>query len=247
MHRRNLMKNFLKFSGSFLLFSIASGFTKSKVDKQKLPNLFNNKSNKTMTIQLPPLPYEKNALMPYISENTINYHYGKHHQTYVNNLNNLIKDTELSNKSLEDVIKISANDTSKVAIFNNAAQIWNHTFYWNSMKPNGGGTPDASLLAKIESDFGSYENFVNEFKNSAISQFGSGWSWIVLDENKKLKIIKTGNAETPLTNPKLKPLLTIDVWEHAYYLDFQNARANYIEMFLNNLINWDFVNKNLAQ
>jgi len=198
MHRRNLMKNFLKFSGSFLLFSIASGFTKTKVNKQKLPNLFNNKSNKTMTIQLPPLPYEKNALMPYISENTINYHYGKHHQTYVNNLNNLVKDTELSSKSLEDIIKISANDPSKVAIFNNSAQIWNHTFYWNSMKPNGGGAPDASLLEKIESDFGSYENFVNEFKNSAISQFGSGWSWIVLDENKKLKITKLETPKLPL-------------------------------------------------
>ncbi len=245
MHRRNLIKNFLKFSGSFLLISIASGFTKTKANKQKLP-LFNNKSNKTM-IQLPSLPYEKNALMPYISENTINYHYGKHHQTYVNNLNNLIKDTELSSKNLEEIVKISANDSSKVAIFNNAAQIWNHTFYWNSMKPNGGGVPNASLLAKIESDFGSYENFVNEFKNSAISQFGSGWSWVVLDEKDKLKILKTGNAETPLTNPKLKPLLTIDVWEHAYYLDFQNARANYVDIFLNHLINWDFINQNLIK
>ena len=195
-------------------------------------------------IELPNLPYERNALEPYISENTINFHYGKHHQAYVTNLNNLIKGTELEGKSLEEIIKISANDKTKMGIFNNAAQVWNHTFYWNSMKPNGGGKPSDKVLEKIEADFGSFENFIIEFKNAGATQFGSGWAWLVL-ENNKLKITKTANAETPLTT-EAKPLMTMDVWEHAYYLDFQNARPNYIDTFLNHLVNWDFVAKNLA-
>jgi Fe-Mn family superoxide dismutase len=196
-----------------------------------------------MTFELPALPYSKNALAPHISENTINFHYGKHHQTYVTNLNNLLKDTDLIGKSLEEVIKISAVDKTKAGIFNNSAQVWNHTFYWHSMKPNGGGKPTGEILTKIEADFGSYENFVTEFKNAGTTQFGSGWAWLVLD-NDKLKVIKTGNAETPLTT-SVTPLLTMDVWEHAYYLDFQNARPTYIDTFLNHLVNWDFAKNNM--
>lgn len=198
-----------------------------------------------MPFELPTLPYGKNALAPHISENTINYHYGKHHQAYVTNLNNLISGTDLGDKSLEEIIKISANDKTKVGIFNNSAQVWNHTFYWHSMKPNGGGKPTGEILKLIESDFGSYENFVTEFKNAGATQFGSGWAWLVLDSG-KLKVVKTGNAETPLTT-SAKPLMTMDVWEHAYYLDFQNARPTYIDTFLNHLVNWDFVNENLKK
>lgn len=198
-----------------------------------------------MPFELPTLPYGKNALAPHISENTINYHYGKHHQAYVTNLNNLISGTDLADKSLEEIIKISANDKTKAGIFNNSAQVWNHTFYWHSMKPNGGGKPSGEVLKHIESDFGSYENFVTEFKNAGATQFGSGWAWLVLDSG-KLKVVKTGNAETPLTT-SAKPLMTMDVWEHAYYLDFQNARPTYIDTFLNHLVNWDFVNENLKK
>ena len=198
-----------------------------------------------MPFELPTLPYSKNALAPHISENTINYHYGKHHQAYITNLNNLISGTDLADKSLEEIIKISANDKTKAGIFNNSAQVWNHTFYWHSMKPNGGGKPSGEVLKQIESDFGSYENFVTEFKNAGATQFGSGWAWLVLDSG-KLKVIKTGNAETPLTT-SAKPLMTMDVWEHAYYLDFQNARPTYIDTFLNHLVNWDFVNENLKK
>ena len=198
-----------------------------------------------MPFELPTLPYGKNALAPHISENTINYHYGKHHQAYVTNLNNLISGTDLADKSLEEIIKISANDKTKAGIFNNSAQVWNHTFYWHSMKPNGGGKPSGEVLKHIESDFGSYENFVTEFKNAGATQFGSGWAWLVLDSG-KLKVVKTGNAETPLTTTA-KPLMTMDVWEHAYYLDFQNARPTYIDTFLNHLVNWDFVNENLKK
>lgn len=200
------------------------------------------KKGVNMAFQLPELPYAKNALVPHISENTINFHYGKHHNAYVTNLNNLVAGTDLAEKSLEEVIKISSADKTKAGIFNNSAQVWNHTFYWHSIKPNGGGKPSGELLKKIELDFGSYENFATEFKNAAATQFGSGWAWLVLEEG-KLKIIKTSNAETPLTT-NAKPLLTIDVWEHAYYLDFQNARPNYIDTFLNHLINWDFASQN---
>ncbi len=197
-----------------------------------------------MTFQLPELPYAKNSLEPHISANTLNFHYDKHHQAYVNNLNNLIKGSNLEGKNLEEIIKISVNDSSKTGIFNNAAQVWNHTFYWHSMKPKGGGEPQGELLIKINQAFGSFENFTQEFKNAGISQFGSGWVWLVL-ENDLLKIVKTSNAATPITT-SAKPLLTMDVWEHAYYLDFQNARPNYIDTFLKYLINWDFANENLS-
>ncbi len=217
------------------------------------PNLFkggsNNSSNKIkgekMTIQLPNLPYSKDALEPNISENTINYHYGKHHKAYVDKLNEAIKGTDLESKSLEEIIKISADNSSMAGIFNNSAQVWNHTFYWNSMSPNGGGKPSGDLLQKIESDFGSFDNFVQEFKNAGATQFGSGWAWLVLDGG-KLKVTKTSNAQTPLTTDAI-PLLTMDVWEHAYYLDYQNSRPNYIDIFLNKLVNWNFVTDNLKK
>jgi superoxide dismutase, Fe-Mn family len=196
-----------------------------------------------MTITLPNLPYDKKDLEPFISENTLNFHYGKHHQTYVTNLNNLISGTDLEGKSLEEIIDISRKNNQD-GIFNNAAQIWNHTFYWHSMKKNGGGKPEGKLLAKIEEDFGSFEKFTEEFKVAGATQFGSGWAWLVSDENGKLQVVKTLNAETPL-GTNLKPLITMDVWEHSYYLDFQNARPKYIETFLNNLVNWDFALENL--
>lgn len=204
-------------------------------------NIKNN--TKIMTIELPALPYERNALEPHMSENTLNFHYGKHHQAYVTNLNKLIAGTELEGKSLEDVVVAVANDNSKAGVYNNAAQVWNHTFYWNSMKPNGGGNPDADLLAKIEADFGSFDKFKEEFATAGATQFGSGWAWLVLD-NGKLKITKTANAVTPF-GTGVTPLMTMDVWEHAYYLDYQNARPKYIEVFLDKLVNWDFVASNL--
>jgi Fe-Mn family superoxide dismutase len=196
-----------------------------------------------MTINLPSLPYEKDALEPFISKNTLDFHYSKHHQTYVTNLNNLISDTDLKDKNLEEIIKIS-NKNNQIGIFNNAAQIWNHTFYWNSMKKNGGGKPSEKLLNKIIEDFGSFDQFISNFKAAGATQFGSGWVWLVLNKD-KLEILKTSNAKTPITSD-LIPLITMDVWEHAYYLDFQNARPKYIETFLDNLINWDFAEQNLA-
>jgi Fe-Mn family superoxide dismutase len=234
--RRSLLNLCLK--GSSLIF-LSSCFNSLK---QK--TFIKKQQNKNMTVQLPELPFAKNALEPHISENTINFHYGKHHQGYVNNLNNLIKGTKFEQKSLEEIIQLSFDDKSNQAIFNNAAQIWNHTFYWHSISPNGGGKPSGTLLNKIEENFGSFENFSSQFKNAAATQFGSGWAWLVLEEN-RLKIVKTDNAQTPLTNKNLKPLITIDVWEHAYYLDFQNARPNYIDSFMNHLINWNFANSNL--
>lgn len=238
---QNSKRIFVKYTAISFLTAFAT-YKLGLFDKLKLKN---NKTGENMTkIELPNLPYEKNALEPYISENTLNYHYGKHHQAYVTNLNNLIDGTELEGKSLEEIIKISEKDASKIGIFNNAAQVWNHSFYWNSMKPNGGGKPSGKVLAKIEESFGSYENFVKEFSNAGATQFGSGWAWLVLEDN-KLKIIKTANALTPLTS-NATPLMTMDVWEHAYYLDFQNARPNYISTFLEKLVNWEFVEKNLG-
>jgi len=195
-----------------------------------------------MAYELPNLPYAKDALAPHISEETLNFHHGKHHNTYVVNLNNLLDGD--SSKSLEDLMKETAGDASKAGVFNNAAQIWNHTFYWHSMKPNGGGKPTGAIAAKIDEDFGSYEKFVEEFKTAGATQFGSGWAWLVLDGG-KLKVTKTPNAECPLT-AGATPLLTMDVWEHAYYIDFQNRRPDYIATFLENLVNWDFANENLA-
>lgn len=197
-----------------------------------------------MTITLPELPYEKNALEPHISSNTLNFHHGKHHNAYVTNLNKLVEGTNLANETLEDIIKKTANDSDKAGVFNNAAQVWNHTFYWQSMKPRGGGLPSGDIAEKISTDFGNYENFIEQLKNAGLNQFGSGWAWLVL-KNNKLEVIKTSNADTPLAYD-IKPLLTVDVWEHAYYLDYQNGRGNYLDAFINNLINWEFVNSNLG-
>ena len=198
-----------------------------------------------MPFTLPDLPYAKTALEPHISAQTFDFHHGKHHLAYVNNLNNLIKDTDLADKSLEDIIAITAKDPAKAGIFNNAAQVWNHTFFWHSMTPNGGGKPQGDLVAKIDSDFGSYDAFVEQFKTAATTQFGSGWAWLVLDKNNALKIVKTANADTPLVDG-LKPLLTIDVWEHAYYLDYQNRRPDFIATYLQSLVNWDFATNNFS-
>ena len=189
-----------------------------------------------MTIELEQLPYEMDALEPYISATTMEFHYGKHHRTYVENLNKLIKGTEFENMPLEKIIQATQGKPEYTAIFNNAAQAWNHSFFWHSMSPNGGGQPKGELLKKIERDFGSYEQFRAEFKNAALGQFGSGWAWLV-EKDGKLAIMKTANADTPIAHG-LKALLTVDVWEHAYYLDYQNRRADFVEAFLNNLAHY---------
>ncbi len=197
-----------------------------------------------MAITLPDLPYQKDGLAPHISSQTLEFHHGKHHSTYVANLNKLIEGTDLAGDTLEDIIRKTVNDESKTAIYNNAAQVWNHTFYWNCMKPGGGGMPMGAIAEKIVADFGGYDTFVEQLKNSALTQFGSGWAWLVI-KNNKLTIMKTANADTPIAH-NIKPLLTVDVWEHAYYLDYQNARGTYLDVFIQNLINWEFVNKNLV-
>jgi superoxide dismutase, Fe-Mn family len=198
-----------------------------------------------MPFELPPLPYAKDALAPYISANTLDFHHGKHHQTYVTNLNNLTKDTPLASKSLEEVIKAVADDTGKVGVFNNAAQDWNHTFFWHCMKPGGGGKPTGNVASAIDKAFGSYEKFAAEFKNACVTQFGSGWGWLAA-ENGALKVLSTSNADLPLAHGQ-RALLTCDVWEHAYYLDYQNRRPDFVQAFLDHLVNWDFVAENLGK
>lgn len=198
-----------------------------------------------MTFKLPELPYEKKALAPYISEQTLSFHYDKHHATYVNNLNNLIEGTDLEHLSLEEIILHTSENPSQQAIFNNAAQVWNHTFFWQSLTPEKDNTflDDSNLKDMIIRDFGSEENLKKALKEAGLSQFGSGWVWLIEDGG-KLQVIKTSNAFTPLTT-KAKALLTIDVWEHAYYLDYQNKRGDYLDAVLNNLINWNFAVQNL--
>lgn len=198
-----------------------------------------------MSIELPLLPFSKNALEPYISSQTLDYHYGKHHNTYVINTNNLIKETDLENVSLEEIIKISFNNPAQIGLFNNAAQVWNHTFYWHSLSPNGGGAPTGKIAAMINQDFGSYDDFAKRFKEAALGQFGSGWAWLVVIEG-KLAIHKTSNADTPMVHG-MTPLLCIDVWEHAYYLDYKNVRAEYVDNVINRLLNWEFANGNLEE
>lgn len=191
------------------------------------------------TFELPALPYARDALAPHISAETIDFHYGKHHQAYVNNLNNFAaNDPALAAKSLEEIVK-----TSSGGVFNNAAQVWNHTFYWNSLSPKGGGAPTGKVAAMIDARWGSFDEFKKAFSAAAMGQFGSGWAWLVLD-NGKLEITTTPNAGTPLTTAA-KPILTCDVWEHAYYVDYRNARATYVEAWWK-LVNWDFANQNLA-
>ncbi len=192
-----------------------------------------------MAFELPPLPYAKDALAPFISAETIDYHYGKHHQAYVTNLNNLVKGTEHENKTLEQIVTSASG-----GIFNNAAQIWNHTFYWNGLKPAGGGEPTGALAAAIIKSFGSFAAFKEKFSASAVGNFGSGWTWLVKNKDGSIEIVNTSNAGCPLTEGK-KPLLTVDVWEHAYYIDFRNLRAKYVETFWSH-VNWDFVAKQFA-
>ncbi len=198
-----------------------------------------------MAFELPALPYEKNALEPHMSANTFEFHHGKHHNTYIVNLNGMLDGSDLADASLEDIIKATAGDPAKAGMFNNAAQVWNHTFFWNSMKPNGGGAPTGELAAKIDSDLGGFDAFKDAFKAAGATQFGSGWAWLVVGDGGKLEVVKTPNAETPLTQGKT-PLLTCDVWEHAYYLDYQNRRPDFLAAFLDNLANWDFAAENLA-
>jgi superoxide dismutase, Fe-Mn family len=193
-----------------------------------------------MAFTLPELPYAKDALAPHLTAETLEFHHGKHHNAYVVNLNKLLDGKPEASKSLEEVIM-----SSEGGVFNNAAQIWNHTFYWNSMKPNGGGEPTGDIKAAIDRDFGSFAKFKEEFAAAATTQFGSGWAWLVLDKG-KLAITKTGNADLPMKHGQTA-ILTIDVWEHAYYIDYRNLRPKYIETFLSSLVNWDFANENLKK
>ena len=188
---------------------------------------------------LPQLPYAIDALAPHISQETLEYHYGKHHQTYVTNLNNLVKDGEFANSTLEEIIKKSSG-----GIFNNAAQVWNHSFYWNCLSPQGGGEPTGALKEAINTKFGSFEEFKKQFTATCVGTFGSGWGWLVKTPTGELELVTTSNAATPLTSAN-KALLTCDVWEHAYYIDYRNSRPNYMAAFWN-LVNWDFVSKNFA-
>ena len=207
-------------------------------------SLGNAKANQNKgPFMLPNLPFAQNALEPAMSANLLDFHHKKHHAAYVTNLNNLINNSEYQDQSLEQIIMATVGKDDKLAIFNNAAQIWNHSFFWHCMKPNGGKEPYGKIADKITADFGSYANFKDQFKNIGVSQFGSGWVWLVL-ENDKLKIIKTLNADMPLVHNQ-KAILTCDVWEHAYYLDYQNRRADFIVTFLDELVNWDFANSNL--
>ena len=195
-------------------------------------------------LALPPLPFADNALEPVISANTLGFHYGKHHKGYLDNLNKLIAGTEYADMPLDKIVAAVAGKADKVALFNNAAQTWNHTFYWNSLKPKGGGEPPAALKQLMEASFGSVEACKKELAATTVGQFASGWGWLVADGG-KLKVVKTGNADTPLTSG-MKPLVTIDVWEHAYYLDYQNRRADYVNAVLDKLINWEFALQNLG-
>jgi Fe-Mn family superoxide dismutase len=194
-----------------------------------------------MPFSLPSLPYDKNALAPHISAETLDYHHGKHHQAYVTNLNKLVEGKPEANKTLEEIVM-----SSEGGVFNNAAQVWNHSFYWKCMKPGGGGQPSGDLADAIKRDFGSIEKFVDEFTSAATTQFGSGWAWLSFTKEKKLVVSKTSNADLPLKHGQ-QALLTIDVWEHAYYVDYRNARPKYIETFLKSLVNWDFALENLKR
>jgi Fe-Mn family superoxide dismutase len=194
---------------------------------------------------LPPLPYAENALEPIITAKTMSFHYGKHHKAYVDNLNKLVAGTDFASLSLDKIITTTAGKPENTAIFNNAAQSWNHSFYWNSLTPKGGGEPPDALKQKIEASFGSVDSCKKELASTAVSQFGSGWAWLVLDGT-LLKVVKTANADIPMTKG-LKPVLAIDVWEHAYYLDYQNRRADYVNAVLDKLINWEFALQNISK
>ena len=198
-----------------------------------------------MSMTLPELPYALNALEPHLSARTLEFHHGKHHQAYVDNGNKLLAESDLKGLAMEEIMRQTAGDASKAGIFNNVAQVWNHSFYWQGMKPGGGGEPSGKIAELIKADLGGFDQFVAEFKNAGATQFGSGWAWLVLADG-KLRVTKTPNAENPLTRGMV-PLLTMDVWEHAYYLDYQNRRPDYMATFLEKLVSWDFVNANLAK
>jgi superoxide dismutase, Fe-Mn family len=200
----------------------------------------------SVPVTQPPLPYAENALEPVISAKTLSFHYGRHHKTYVETTNKLIACTELADLPLEKIVTVTAGKSDKVSVFNNAAQAWNHAFYWQCLKPKGGGEPPAVLKQKMEAAFGSVDACKKELSAAAVGQFGSGWAWLVL-EGEKLKIVKTPNAETPLAHQGSKPLFTIDVWEHAYYLDYQNKRADHVNALLDKLANWEFAAQNLSR
>ena len=193
-----------------------------------------------MAFELPALPYAKNALAPHISEETLEYHYGKHHNTYVVKLNGLIEGTDFAGKSLEEIVR-----TSEGGVFNNAAQVWNHTFYWHCLSPNGGGEPTGSLAEAIKATWGSFADFKAAFNDKAVNNFGSSWTWLVKKADGSLDIVNTSNADTPLAHAGLTPVLTVDLWEHAYYIDYRNARPTYLDAFWA-LVNWDFASKNFA-
>lgn len=196
-----------------------------------------------MAFELPALPYPDTALEPYYSAKTFSFHHGKHHKAYVDNLNKLLPGSPFEGNSLEEIIRRTAGDLTKAGFFNNAAQIWNHTFFWHSMKPGGGGRPSGKLAERIDQSFGSYEKFAEQFKAAAVGRFGSGWAWLISDLG-DLKIMSTPNAENPMSLGKVA-LLTVDVWEHAYYLDYQNRRPDFVQAFLDNLVNWEFAARNL--
>jgi superoxide dismutase, Fe-Mn family len=198
-----------------------------------------------MAFTLPPLPYPKEALEPHMSAKTLDFHHGKHHKTYVDTLNKLVAENSLDGKTLEQLITSTHRDEAKAAVFNNAAQVWNHTFFWSCMKPGGGGKPSGDLAKAIDSDLGGYDKFATEFKTAATTQFGSGWAWLVVDAG-KLKVIKTPNAVDPVAGGQTA-LLTCDVWEHAYYLDYQNRRPDFVQAFLDHLVNWEFAAANFAK
>ena len=193
-----------------------------------------------MAFALPELPYARDALAPHISEETLDFHYGKHHKTYVDKLNGLVEGTDMADKPLEEVVK-----NADGGVFNNAAQIWNHTFYWHSLSPNGGGAPEGAIGEAIDASFGSFDSFKEKFTASAVNNFGSGWTWLVQNSDGSLAIVNTSNAETPLTDSSVTPLLTVDVWEHAYYIDYRNARPAYMDAFWN-LVNWEFAAANMS-
>ena len=198
------------------------------------------------TITLPALPYGYDDLAPHITRETLEYHHDKHHNTYVVNLNNLIKGTDLEGKSLEEIIKASAGDASKAGIFNNAAQVWNHTFYWNCLSPNGGGAATGAVADAINAAFGSFDKFKEDFTNSAINNFGSSWTWLVKKADGSVAIVNTSNAATPLTDASVTPILTVDLWEHAYYIDYRNLRQKFVETYFDKLVNWKFAEANFA-
>ncbi|HLS68454.1 MAG TPA: superoxide dismutase [Kiloniellales bacterium] len=197
-----------------------------------------------MAFELPTLPYAQDALEPHVSAKTLSFHHGKHHQAYINKTNELIAGTELEGKSIEEVIA-AAKSSGNQALYNQAAQVWNHSFFWNCMAPNGGGKPSGALAEAIDKSFGSYEEFATKFKNSAVGNFGSGWTWLVKTAS-GVEITNTDDGDTPLVIDGQTPLLTVDVWEHAYYLDYQNRRPDFVQAFLDNLVNWDFANQNFS-